>query len=520
MDYQRFIWQETAPGKYEREVDEAEQFYTSVAKTYAEIGHTVFAITACISLKVALPVNMAIGGLDEKIDDSFRRAWKEMLFDHPTLAAPVVYDTETKKCKKVYQSPATELDLDNWLRDTFTIIDDGQTGEEFANTDPPVGPLAKLYIVKPAQNNPDGLSRDIVFRSSHDMIDGLGSFYLLNNFLLYASSAFSSSNSFKTPTIGDRNEVKNLSPPFRVAANVPPTPNASQSSKLAETRALNNILASTPDITVLSLPYSTHSPTPGNSQRTAILLTEPQTKAIVSACKERGITPTQAVHSSIALALAELQPATEAPRSGRYISYSLINLRKHCVAPYDTAKHAASAYHCASGLRLGIDVAISASPPGAGTTEAVERKEEQTEKNEAFESALEQMKKFSQDTRVDEDFISTVPSLFASVTPPYPSSPIPLAYLPLNKSPSISLSSLGIINQIIQSRYDAFEVVSPPWVVGGEYNTGYGLFLGTWSGRLVLNAAYNESFHGRAEVQAFLRRVTGIVSRGLGVKEE
>ncbi|EHK97215.1 hypothetical protein M7I_7025 [Glarea lozoyensis 74030] len=130
---------------------------------------------------------MAIGGLDEKIDDSFRRAWKEMLFDHPTLAAPVVYDTETKKCKKVYQSPATELDLDNWLRDTFTIIDDGQTGEEFANTDPPVGPLAKLYIVKPAQNNPDGLSRDIVFRSSHDMIDGLGSFYLLNNFLLYAS---------------------------------------------------------------------------------------------------------------------------------------------------------------------------------------------------------------------------------------------------------------------------------------------------------------------------------------------
>lgn len=92
-------------------------------------------------------MDVDIRSFDEKIDDSFRSAWKKVRFDHPTLAAPVVCDTSTKKCKKVYQSPATELN--NWLKDTFEIID-GRTGEKFANTYPPVGPIAKLFIVKPA----------------------------------------------------------------------------------------------------------------------------------------------------------------------------------------------------------------------------------------------------------------------------------------------------------------------------------------------------------------------------------
>lgn len=58
MDYQRFVWQETAPGQYERETDEAEQFYTSIAKMYEGIGHTVFAVTACVSLNIVSSSNL------------------------------------------------------------------------------------------------------------------------------------------------------------------------------------------------------------------------------------------------------------------------------------------------------------------------------------------------------------------------------------------------------------------------------------------------------------------------------
>lgn len=60
--------------------------------------------------------------------------------------------------------------------------------------------------------------------------------------------------------------------------------------------------------------------------------------------------------------------------------------------------------------------------------------------------------------------------------------------------------------------------MASPWVVGGEYSTGYGLFLGTWMGRLGVWAAWNESFHTRGEVEGFLERVVGICGEGLGVE--
>lgn len=517
MDYQRFIWQETAPGRYEREIDEAEQFYASIAKIWEGIGHKVFTITACVSLSVVPPVDMDASDLSDKIDDSLLTAWKKVRFSHPTLAAPVVYDASTKKCKKVYQSPTTEAELDNWMRDTFEIIDNGQTGQEFANTDPPVGPVAKLYVVKAAQKHDhlNELRRDIVFRSPHDIIDGIGSLYLLHNFLLHASSAFSSSDSPHTYKFTTGNESRNLSPPFRLAANIPQFPSLSQQSKLESTRSLNASLSSTSNVTVLSLPYAIHSSTPGNSKRAAILLTTAQTRSIISACKERGITPTQAIHSSIALALAELQPTNEASQLGRYTSYSIINLRKNCEAPYDSTQHAVSVYHSASALRLVIDVKLPLETAIAGLVKAAE----QEDRDKDFEVAVKQVKSFSENTRVDADYLSIVPSLFSSVTPPYPSNPLS-SLPPLNNKPSVSLSSLGIVDHIIDSQYHPFDVIYSPWVVGGEYSTGYGIFLGTWNGRIGLSAAYNESFHDPEEARSFLERLAKITLTGLGVKEQ
>jgi hypothetical protein len=57
--------------------------------------------------------------------------------------------------------------------------------------------------------------------------------------------------------------------------------------------------------------------------------------------------------------------------------------------------------------------------------------------------------------------------------------------------------------------------VYDPWVTGEELGTGLGAFLGTFRGELHLSAAYNEAFHGRLEVEAFLARVQEIVGRAL-----
>lgn len=502
MDYQKFIWKETSPGQYERDIDEAEQFYTSLAKAWEGAGHTFFAITSCIGVKIAQTEGTDIQYLNEKIDNAFKHAWKRLRYDHPTLTASVVYDSLTKKCKKVYKSPASDLDIENWTIETFRIIQNGQSGEDFANSDPPLGPKATLYLVKPPQDSAKEVRREIFFRSHHDIIDGIGTFYLLSNLLRHASFAFASNNPAFEWDFGS--EIKNLSPPFRLAALLPPSPSPAQLDKLESIRTLNN--SSRSETEVLALLFRSKNVMPKNSRRMALHFSTKETAAIIAQCKRHGATPTHTFHAAIALALRDVQVRTAEARPARYMTYSLLNLRTSCLVPYNSPQHAAAVYHCVSAKHLVVDTVISSA------TEETQK----TQDPEEFLKALEQVKAYAQSIKVNTDYLSIVPNLFSAVTPPYPST-LPLVPDP-NPTPAVSLSSLGVMDHIFQPRYQDFEIVSEPWVVGAEYSTGYGLFLGTWKGIMCLSAAYNEAFHEEGEVRVFLERVGRIACEGLGVE--
>lgn len=79
-----------------------------------------------------------------------------------------------------------------------------------------------------------------------------------------------------------------------------------------------------------------------------------------------------------------------------------------------------------------------------------------------------------------------------------------------NQAPSVSISSMGLVDDLIAAKHGALRV-QDPWVTGEELGTGLGVFLGTFDGELHLSAAYNEAFHGKQEVEAFLVRVQEIV---------
>ncbi|KAF8848431.1 hypothetical protein BDZ45DRAFT_732923 [Acephala macrosclerotiorum] len=137
MDYQDFIWKETSPSQYERDIDDAEQFYTSLAKAWEGAGHTFFAITSCIGAKVTLPGGMDLEQLDEKIDNVFEHAWKRLRYDHPILAASVVVDSSTKKCNKVYKWPCKKsqrVALQFSTAETASIIGKCKSVEQHQHT--------------------------------------------------------------------------------------------------------------------------------------------------------------------------------------------------------------------------------------------------------------------------------------------------------------------------------------------------------------------------------------------------
>lgn len=113
--------------------------------------------------------------------------------------------------------------LEWWMHETFTIIRTGQQSAEFVMSDPPV-PNAAIFVFPDRPSTEQAVSGtykyDIIFRSEHDVMDGMAVYALLDNLIRHAAYAFESKDGDIDVQFGD--EYKNLSPPFRVALGLPP----------------------------------------------------------------------------------------------------------------------------------------------------------------------------------------------------------------------------------------------------------------------------------------------------------
>lgn len=502
-------WHEVSPGRWEHHVDEPELFYASLAKTWEAINRSYFAIMGYVQLSLVLSEEDTIPEAEARVETALRKAWRRLHYDHPTLASVVEYDSPTKTCKKVYQTFKNDAAESDWLDASFKPVNNGQTGLEFCNSDPPVNRHATLYLITPPEARDKQrqklIKRDIVFRCRHDAIDGIGTLMLLDNLLAHAAKAYTAEDNYAEAVFGD--EWRNLSPSFRTAARVPPAPTDAQKER-ARTIGASHTAAQESAEKTLGIPFKSGNTTPGNSQRAAIYLNREETFAILEKCQRKHISVTHAFHAAIAIAVRDIQPRSDHEVQGRYINYCLVNLRKFCTAPYNSSLHPATVYHSTSGRPLIVDLAIPPSihelTPHTGS--AVEE----------FSSTVSQIKQFYQSVLSDPDHIAMTPLYFKAITPPYPE--LKQHEIPsLNPNPSVSISSMGVIDNIIRPEEHApFQVGGPPWVMGDEYSTGVGLFLGTWKGEMSLSAGFNEAFHEMEDVVGFLEKVRDVVTRGLG----
>ena len=516
--YDRFTWRETSPYVWQRDIDEAEQFYAAIAKLYEGSGRMFFAMTGHISLTVAKEEDKQSNiDTEKRLENALREGWLRLRYKLPTIASRVEYDPTSCSFTKTYRACRDPTEQEDWISATFKIINSGQTGTEWCNSDPPAPNVPTLFVITPptsAADTKEGqIRRDLVLRSPHDIIDGIGTLHLLNHLVDLASNIYSG----VLPNISvvyDGSESVNLSPPFRVAAAIPPTPTPVHKARLEEiahekvSRAGNGS-----DIEEASLPYKHGPVVPGVHQRVEHIFSEEQTNELLAACKANNATVTHAFHTGIAIALRDIQERREAPRRVRYSAYLLRNERVHCLKPYNTAMHAAAVYHSASSGSAAVDMTV----PSLSEMDAdgsIKRKE--------FTEVLHIMREFYYQSRDDVDHPQLAPYLWAASIPVLPVEIIragqPLPVPPPNPLPTVSISSMGRIDDIIGQSVGAFEIFSP-WVTGEELRNGFGLFLGTFRGRLCLSAAFNEAWHSRDETVEFLQRCTELVFQGLNVDD-
>jgi len=503
---------EVQPGRWERDIDEIENFYLALDQQYAATGRHFFAIMSHVSVTIDIVPGQNLDDCERNFENALRDAWTRLRFDHPTMASWVEYDG--KQPRKIYESVNIQCGgskrVEEWLNGTFCPVVTQQTGLEWCNSDPPVPRLPTLFVIKTSQRTNNGeeseaFHRDLVLRAPHNIIDGIGTLLLFNNLLKHASKAYSSP---QPQVLSWGEEQKNLSPSFRVAAALPDAIAPQQLERI------ENIVLANADlrrgIPIMSVPFKNVDDMPGKHQRLSSTFSAAETAAILAACRSRSLSVTHAYHTAIAMAVRDAQPSQPTPSLNRYINYCLINERAHCKAPYSSAAHAVAVYHSVSGAHLALDLTIPGDNPRTLADDKVD-----------FERLAPIVKRYYTSIRNDTSHPPLVPHYFTMATPKDPrirdstaETPAPLP--PNNESPSVSISSMGRVDDLVAAQYGDLRV-HDPWVTGEELGTGIGAFLGTFNGELHLSAAYNEAFHEEAEVKAFLARVQEIVVSVLGI---
>ncbi|KAJ5690906.1 hypothetical protein N7462_005298 [Penicillium macrosclerotiorum] len=374
------------------------------------------------------------------------------------------------------------------------------SGLDWCNSDPPVPALPTLFLVKAPATSDQTLRADLVFRSHHDIIDGMGTLLLFDKLFAAAAEEYEQPGS-ALPEFGD--EWTNLSPPLRVAADIPAALTPEREEHMLEILAHNSQLKKS--IEIASIPFQQHIALPGKHQRVAITVPANTTAKLLEKCRSLGLSVTHAYHAAIALAVGDLQDRKKTERTVRYINYSLINERHHCKAPYSTSAHPASVYHSVSGKSLAIDLTVPAL--GAPKKTVIGQ--------QTFLRVAKHVRDYYIDIRDNQEHIKLVQAYWAMGTLPYPDSEPPVI-LPRNETPSASISSIGVLDKVIQHNYGRFSV-DHPWITGEELGTGLGVFLDTWKGILTLSSAYNDAWHAKEEVLDVLNWCNDVVVRGLGI---
>lgn len=508
MDYSGFQWRQVEPEVWkhhvwQRDIDEVEYMYTALARQYKASGRSFFHITGHLSLKVSASQFASADDADRVLKDALGRAWLSLRKKHPTIASQTKWDPAREKYIKEYRS-----DMRGWGEETLVFVDDKQTGTDFANSDPPAPDLPTLFVLSPRLAEDDGvwIRKDVVLRSPHDIIDGIGTLYLLNNFAELASETLAKGDTFAITDTYSQGEETRLSPAYRVAANVPTDTTELVKKRLGAAAAAN----STNNAEPIGFPYTPGAVLPGKHQRVELLLPEKETASILAASKKLGATVTHVFHAAIAIVLRDMQEKpTDAPRNVQYVNYILRNERASCSPPFNEGKlHPAGVYHSVSSQKLVVDMVIKPDSMAANKDD---------EKREDFLQALEMIRDHYHAVRDDKEHYALVPTLFAMGSPELPpptneSQELPIP--PPKDLAAVSISSMGRIDSIMPPRHGSIELHNP-WVTGEELKNGIGAFLGTFRGELALSAAYNDAWNDKEKITRFLEQCLAVVKTGL-----
>jgi hypothetical protein len=283
----RYEWIQTAPNRYERELDYLEKYVIEWSRSGAKYGQAELFEQAVVTYESERGTIAMI--------DAFRKAWVGIRQTTPSFAAHMING------KSVYIVD----DKEDWLRDTFLISDSTPEkiysyGEQFKR---PV-----LYVF-PHTNQ-------VMLRSPHEYMDGIGAMLFMDVLFRYLDS----------PPEMSTDEFKRLSPPFfaSVTKNAQSEPSQSRVQEQIRTMKLPTV----------GLPVKNKASLPGPYACKLFKFSQEETVAILAAAKSKAMTVTDAFHAALirtTYLLSQADPLSQhSSENDHYVGFLPVNLRALC----------------------------------------------------------------------------------------------------------------------------------------------------------------------------------------------
>lgn len=534
-EYEYFKWECDADSTlWVRDIDEAEAYYTAQLRAYQGCGRSSCFITGYASLRVPVPEGVMRQTVEVDFLDALIKAWIALRYNHPTIASQVVLDPDLSLWRKEY-----EANDPRWFDKTWKqrSADRWPTGKDFVKDRPSETYYATMTCIIP--ETMDTLSteahRDIVLRAPPNIIDGMGALHLLNNYVKLAAKYYHKGRGSKPPDLSDEAVIKHLSPPLRVAADIPPS---SQGSFEEHTDVLDLAEAAQPakKIEPMTLPYIGGRLQPEDVDRVEINFPPDETATLIAACKtitpDESCTITHVFHAAVIMSLYILQSNTNEEKKVEYVTHIVRDERSRCLHAYNPSRHPATVYHSLAKERLVIQLNLPSleeanslqsptSPPAESPAAAdtpCTKKTSADEKEEFFQ-IIRKMTDYYNTVRNDENqhivasdiFVKRMPPLTMNIREAMVSPPVPNP----SRTPSVSLTSMGLIDDVVKPEHSPIQV-HEAWVTNDELTNGYSLYIGTFRGELSLSAVYNTAWHSEDVAQEFLDHCGQIVWQHLG----
>ncbi|KAJ5182876.1 hypothetical protein N7492_000492 [Penicillium capsulatum] len=317
----KMSWQQVSPTRYERDFDSLERFYRVIADLGAPLNKEHYLLSCVVRLKALPP--------PEKV----QQAWKALRHLYPQVAAVANEDGT----RFVYTVPSPE-DVERWANETFLVEPSESTANDLYSKLPP-SPVFKLYYLPG--------TRELLFRTPHWRIDGIGMLYFQNAFLRILA------NGPPASIIFDGSEATRLTPSLDEAASVPAqvTPAIND----AADAELSAVSTGSAPVSIATEPNAL----PTTTRRIITSFSPETSQRIIASCKARGITVTTAAHAALVTAMLphaqhNFDPSTRGRGGGRYMGFNAIDLRKYLPAPWNGPDAAVSIYH--TGIPCSVEL--------------------------------------------------------------------------------------------------------------------------------------------------------------------